>query len=85
VGHGEAVLKFSAGPTYGGAAADYFRRSTGRRSTTATPISEARVRFWSTFPVRRLRSSSWRWEERVIYLLDRANLGGQGDRQWDDG
>jgi hypothetical protein len=78
-GHGEAVLKFTAGPTYGGAAADYFRPSNwadlDRSDTDLGGSGPILVDVPGATPSQLVVALG---KNGVIYLLDRANLGGQG-------
>jgi hypothetical protein len=78
-GQSEAVLKFTAGPTYSGMAADYFRPSNWNSldgsDTDLGSTGPVLVDVPGANPSRLVVATG---KNGVAYLLDRNNLGGQG-------
>jgi len=78
-GHGEAILKFSAGPTFSGAATDYFRPSNwldlDGSDTDLGGSGPVLVDVPGANPSQLVVALG---KNGVIYLINRTNLGGQG-------
>jgi hypothetical protein len=78
-GHGEAVLKFAAGPTFSGMAADYFRPSDwANLDNNDTDIGGSGPLVVDVPGATPSQLAVALGKNGVIYLLNRANLGGQG-------
>src|SRR5262249_23000870 len=78
-GHGEAVLKFSAGPTFSGMTADYFRPSNWAMLDNGdTDLGGSGPILLDVPGGTPSQLAVALGKNGVIYLLDRASLGGQG-------